>query len=116
MPYMVQQMKIKSKIWFESEKGMILSQGRVDLLKHIEQTGSLNKAAKAMNLSYQKAWKLLEISNEATEKPLVETKIGGAKGGGTQLTDYGKQLILAYESINQECWKFLEEQLQKHTI
>lgn len=106
-------MKIKSKIWIESDEGIIISEGRIQLLKQIEATGSLNKAAKAMNISYQKAWKLVDASNKASKKPLVVTQIGGNKGGGTVLTPYGKSLIDSFEIINSSCWKFLDSELEK---
>lgn len=109
-------MKIKSKIWIENDEGILISEGRVQLLKLIEETGSLNKAAKIMNLSYQKAWKLVDASNKAAKSPLIETQIGGNKGGGTILTPYGKSLIETFESINTACWNFLDEQLKKHTV
>lgn len=109
-------MKIKSKIWIETSDGILISEGRVQLLKLIEETGSLNKAAKAMNLSYQKAWKLVDASNKASKSPLIETHIGGNKGGGTVLTPYGKVLINSFEAINAACWEFLDEQLKKHSL
>lgn len=109
-------MKIKSKIWIETEQGIVISEGRIQLLKLIEVTGSLNKAAKAMNISYQKAWKLVDASNKAAKEPLVETQIGGNKGGGTVLTPYGKSLIATFEAIKTSCWEFLDTELQKHNL
>lgn len=109
-------MKIKSKIWIETDEGILISEGRVQLLKLIESTGSLNKAAKAMNLSYQKAWKLVDASNKASKFPLIASQVGGSKGGGTVLTDYGKTIIASFESINTACWDFLDEELKKHSV
>ena len=109
-------MKIRSKIWIETEEGILISEGRVQLLKLIAETGSLNKAAKAMNLSYQKAWRLIDDSNKASKNPLIETHVGGNKGGGTILTPYGKTLIDSFERINQDCWEFLDIQLKKHSL
>jgi|TARA_R110000737_G_scaffold352064_1_gene396497 molybdate transport system regulatory protein len=109
-------LKIKSKIWIESKNGIVLGEGRVQLLKKIDETGSLNKASKVLNISYQKAWRLLDEINKAAEKPLIESKIGGLKGGGTSLTPYGKSLIVIFETINKDCWKFLDEQLKKHAL
>lgn len=109
-------MKIKSKIWIESEEGVLISDGRVKLLKLIDETGSLNKAAKAMNLSYQKAWKLIDASNKAAPSPLITSQIGGSKGGGTVLTPYGKSLIASFENINSACWEYLDEQLKKQNL
>lgn len=109
-------MKIKSKIWIETDEGILISEGRVQLLKLIAETGSLNKAAKAMELSYQKAWKLVDASNKAAKHPLIETQIGGNKGGGTVLTPYGQSLINAFESINLSCWTFLDSEFKKHDL
>lgn len=109
-------MKIKSKIWIETKDGIVISEGRIQLLKLIEATGSLNKAAKAMNISYQKAWKLVDASNKASKEPLVETQIGGNKGGGTVLTPYGKSLIASFEAINSSCWEFLDAELKKYAL
>lgn len=109
-------MKIKSKIWIESNNGILLSEGRLQLLKMIDETGSLNKASKALNISYQKAWRLIDEVSKASKNTIIETKIGGAKGGGTSLTPYGKSLISIYETINKDCWAFLDEQLIKHSL
>lgn len=109
-------MKIKSKIWIETKDGIVISEGRIRLLKLIEATGSLNKAAKAMEISYQKAWKLVDASNKASKEPLVETRIGGNNGGGTVITPYGKSLMASFEAINAECWEFLDAELKKHAL
>lgn len=109
-------MKIKSKIWIEADNGILLSEGRVQLLKKIDEMGSLNKASKALNISYQKAWRLIDEVSKTSKQPLIETKIGGSKGGGTSLTPYGKSLVDIFETINKDCWKFLDEQLKKHAL
>ncbi|PJJ09231.1 molybdate transport system regulatory protein [Flavobacterium sp. 1] len=109
-------MKIKSKIWIETDDGILISEGRIQLLKLIESTGSLNKASKQMNISYQKAWKLVDASNKASKEPLIATQVGGNKGGGTVITPYGKSLIESFEAINVACWKFLDEQLKQYSL
>jgi molybdate transport system regulatory protein len=48
--------------------------------------------------------------------PLIETQVGGNKGGGTVLTPYGKLLIESFESINAACWGFLDGELKKHIL
>ncbi len=105
--------KIKSRIWIESEDNVLLGEGRVHLLKAIKDTGSLSKAAKSLNISYKKAWQLLDSVNKSAKKPVTINSIGGKGGGGAELTDYGKLLIKAFDEINRNCWAFLDEQLSK---
>ena len=105
--------KIKSRIWIETEGNVLLGEGRVQLLKAIDETGSLSKAAKTLNLSYKKAWHLLDSVNKSSKKPVTTNSIGGKSGGGTQLTNYGKTLITTFDEINKNCWTFLDNELQK---
>ncbi len=105
--------KIKSRIWIESDSNVLLGEGRVKLLKAIDKTGSLSKAAKTLNLSYKKAWHLIDSVNKTAKKPVTINSIGGKGGGGAELTDYGKSLINAFDEINKNCWDFLDNELKK---
>lgn len=105
--------KIKSRIWIEADGHILLGEGRVSLLKAIEGTGSLSKAAKSLGMSYKKAWSLIDAVNTRAQVPVITTSIGGKGGGGAELTPYGKSLVTAFETINENCWKFLDEQINK---
>ncbi|GAA3590681.1 LysR family transcriptional regulator [Flavivirga amylovorans] len=105
--------KIKSRIWIESENNVLLGEGRVHLLKAIQETGSLSKAAKSLSISYKKAWQLLDSVNKSAKKPVTINSIGGKGGGGAELTEYGKSLVNAFDEINKNCWAFLDKQLEK---
>lgn len=105
--------KIKSRIWIEYENHVLLGEGRVQLLKAIQKTGSLSKAAKSLNISYKKAWNLIDSVNKSAKRPVTINSIGGTGGGGAELTDYGISLINAFDEINKNCWAFLDEQLEK---
>lgn len=105
--------KIKSRIWIETDGHVLLGEGRVQLLKAIEETGSLSKAAKKINISYRKAWSLVDAVNKSAKKPVIKSSIGGKGGGGAQVTPYGKDLIKAFDTINNNCWKYLDKQANK---
>ena len=105
--------KIKSRIWIEYDDHVLLGEGRVQLLKAIPERGSLSKAAKTLNLSYKKAWNLIDSVNKSAEKPVTINSTGGKGGGGAQLTEYGKSLIRVFDEINQNCWEFLDKELKK---
>ena len=108
--------KIKSRIWIESEQGAFLGEGRVRLLKAIAQHGSLSKAASTLDMSYKKAWNLLDSMNKAANRPLVITSTGGKGGGGANLTAYGKDVIKTFDSLNQKCWEFLDNELKQISL
>lgn len=104
--------KIKSRIWIEANGKILLGEGRVSLLKAIEEKGSLSKAAKSLNMSYKKAWSLIDAVNSRAEQPVVIKSGGGKGGGGATLTTYGKSLIHTFETINKNCWQFLDKQIK----
>jgi len=105
--------QVKSRIWIEVDDKILLGEGRVRLLKAIEEFGSLSKASKQLNISYKKAWRLIDAVNKTAKKPVTTSSIGGVGGGGASLTPYGKNLVDAFESLNKNCWKFLDQQLNQ---
>ena len=104
--------KIKSRIWIEVDNHVFLGEGRIQLLKAVDQEGSLSKAAKSLNLSYKKAWHLLNSMNSSGKEPVTTNTIGGKGGGGTLLTEYGRKLIDTFDTINKNCWAFLDQELE----
>jgi molybdate transport system regulatory protein len=109
----VKKLQVKSKIWLKDHNMMLLGEGRVALLLAIDQLGSINKAAKSMEMSYAKAWKLIDSMNTASKQELVNTNSGGTGGGGTVLTDHGKRAITIYQKLNSACQSFLDEELAR---
>jgi molybdate transport system regulatory protein len=108
--------KIKSRIWIEADGNILLGEGRVSLLKAIDEEGSLSKAAKSLGMSYKKAWSLIDAVNKRAEKPVTTSSIGGKGGGGATLTAYGKSLVDTFETINGNCWVFLDEQIKQSKL
>jgi len=109
-------MQIKGSFWIEKDGKSFLGRGRVELLKKIDRFGSISKAAKEMKMSYKAAWDAVDIINNLAQKKVVEKTSGGKGGGGTRLTEYGKELINMYEKIHNdftEKLKALEEDLKK---
>ena len=76
-----------------------LGPGKVDLLAHIRDTGSIREAASEMGMSYMRAWTLVQTMNRLFKKPLVVAARGGAKQGGAVLTDTGKRALQLYADI-----------------
>lgn len=73
--------------------------GKVDLLEAIEAHGSLSAAARALGMSYRRAWLLLETMNRCFRSPVVVTAAGGSGGGGSALTPLGREIVTRYRRI-----------------
>lgn len=73
--------------------------GKVELLEAIDRTGSITAAAKSVNMSYRRAWILLDTVNRSLREPAVDSARGGQHGGGSALTEAGRQLIDLYRHI-----------------
>lgn len=73
--------------------------GKIALLEHIEASGSLSQAARELGMSYRRAWLLLDDLNHALAEPVTITSVGGAGGGGAQVTGFGRKLIAAFRDI-----------------
>jgi len=98
---------LEGRLWLSKGEGNFLGKGRIELLEQIERTGSISKAAKAMKMSYKAAWDSVDAMNNLAEQPLVERATGGKGGGGTRLTEYGKEIIATYRILFDEHQRFL---------
>lgn len=101
-------MKFISDLTLIDGESSFLLKKRIALLKAIDEVGSLNSAIKLVPLSYKGAWDMIDIMNNLCPTPVVEKNTGGIGGGGTRLTQYGKNLVKTYEIIEKEHQKFLE--------
>lgn len=79
--------------------GTRLGPGKAKLLNQLIETGSIKAAALALNMSYPRALKLIEQLNSAFTLPLVETKHGGADGGGAHVTETGRRILDLYNQV-----------------
>ena len=79
-----------------------LGPGKTQLLELIGETGSISGAARRMEMSYRRAWLLVDELNELFGKPVVETMAGGAGGGGATVTDFGRQVVRAFREMESQ--------------
>lgn len=100
----------------QSSSRSVLGKGVITLMRNIEETGSLNKAAKKMDMAYSKAWRILKNTSEALGCELVES----VRPRGSVLTDKGKMLLELYDKmelhLRHEADKFFLELLIQNKI
>jgi molybdate transport system regulatory protein len=73
--------------------------GKADLLEAIGRTGSISAAARAMEMSYRRAWLLVDVMNRSFREPLVHSAVGGTRGGGAQLTGAGARVLARFRAM-----------------
>jgi molybdate transport system regulatory protein len=73
--------------------------GKVRLLELIDELGSISAAARAMEMSYRRAWLLAENLNTMFREPVLTPAVGGMQGGGAVLTRLGREVIVRFRRM-----------------
>jgi molybdate transport system regulatory protein len=90
-------LKIKVQIYCGAEIAM--GPGKADLLAAIREHGSISAAARAMSMSYRRAWLLVDAMNRCWAEPLVHAVPGRAEGSGAKLSALGEDMLQRYRAI-----------------
>ncbi len=100
--------RLNYKIWLSTDHGEgILGDGKWQILKAIEEYGSLMAATEALGLTYRRTWGNLKKIEKILGVPLLEKRRGGASGGSTQLTNEGRKLVNAFDKFHTKYDKLL---------
>ena len=91
--------ELKIKIQLMCGDAVALGPGKADLLDAIAIAGSISGAARAMGMSYRRAWQLVDLMNRCWREPLVETSPGRAQGSGARLTEAGRAALAGYRAL-----------------
>ncbi len=108
-----QKMRVRSKVWIEAGGEVVAGDGKVDLLERIEGTGSIQKAAGEIGMSYRHAWGFLQKMEKRGGIKLVETQVGGREGGGAKLTPAGKDFLRRYSAFREGLDDYIEEKFRR---
>lgn len=87
------------RLYFEEKA---FGPGLMSLLSEVEKTGSLQRAARSMNMAYSKAWKMLRMAEKEWGFSLTDRETGGKDGGGSSLTPQARALIEAYSGFRRD--------------
>ncbi|MFA7242922.1 MAG: LysR family transcriptional regulator [Sulfuricellaceae bacterium] len=89
-----------------------LGPGKTHLLELIAETGSISAAARRMNMSYRRAWLLVDTMNRCFRSPLIETATGGKGGGGAHITGLGQEILRRYREMETKAIAATKEDME----
>jgi molybdate transport system regulatory protein len=93
-------LRLRSRQWVVDDKGdIIIGEGRAEILKTIQSTGSINQTAKIMRMSYKGVWSKIKVTEDYLKVKLVATD----KKRGSELTAEGKELLEKYNRLKERC-------------
>jgi molybdate transport system regulatory protein len=89
-----------------------LGPGKVSLLEAVREYGSISAAARSLDMSYRRAWMLLDELNSSLKSPATVSEQGGNSGGGCTLTPVGEAIIRLYREIEIEAQRSCSKQIE----
>ncbi len=102
------------RLWIKIDLGARgqIGPGKIGLLKAIVAEGSISAAARAMGMSYRRAWLLIDAINKTCGEPVVDTRIGGPDRGGASLTPLGEELVVLFEEVQAQAQQAAAQRLE----
>ncbi len=91
--------QVRSKVWVEASGRPVLGPGRRELLRAVDEQGSISAAARLLDMSYRKAWGQIKAMEADFGLRLVSLQTGGSGGGGAQLTPEARNLLAKYDLL-----------------
>jgi molybdate transport system regulatory protein len=89
--------RLRLRVQFGS--GFAIGSGKADILQAVAETGSISAGARSLDMSYRRAWLLIDAMNQCFREPVVDTATGGKGGGGAQITPFGALVLKAFRAM-----------------
>jgi molybdate transport system regulatory protein len=96
--------RIRLRLRIDVDREAAIGPGKIALLEAIDETGSISAAARKLHMSYRRAWLLVEDINSRLRRPAVTRAKGGRKGGSSEVTAAGKQLVHLFRKVESSAY------------
>jgi molybdate transport system regulatory protein len=110
--FLMRHVEVRSKVWLQEKGSPLMGAGRAELLRAVERTGSINAAAKELEMDYRRAWGLIDSMEKRLNFRLVVRHRGGPTRG-TCLTNEGRRLLDLYETFERQSQDSVDRQFRK---
>ncbi|GGX48867.1 TOBE domain-containing protein [Saccharospirillum salsuginis] len=100
--------RLRGDVFLLTDSEQAFAASQIELLRAVDECGSISRAAKQVGISYKTAWDRIDAMNNLASQPMVTRSAGGAKGGGTALTDFGRDIVRGFQALREEHRHFIE--------
>jgi molybdate transport system regulatory protein len=90
---------VKLKLQLMSQGVPVMGPGKALLMAAVQREGSISAAARSLDMSYRRAWLLVQTLNVAWRDQVIEAQPGGGARSGARLTPFGLELLNAYREV-----------------
>ena len=107
--------EVRFRMRIRKGDAVALGPGKVDLLEAVREYGSISAAARSLDMSYRRAWLLIDELNRSLKSPATHSEQGGQSGGGCTLTPVGETIIRLYREVEEEARRSCAKQIAELT-
>lgn len=107
--------EVRFRMRIRSGDAVALGPGKVALLEAVHEYGSISAAARSLDMSYRRAWLLIDELNRSLKSPATHSEQGGQSGGGCSLTPVGETIVRLYRDVEEEAKRSCAKQIAELT-
>ncbi len=104
------QIQPRVKVWLEMDDQYVFGFGISEILKAVQESGSMKAASELLGKSYRHVWARVKKAEQALGKPLVDTRVGGKGVSRSSLTELAGQLVSEYDALRRRMLKVVEQE------
>jgi molybdate transport system regulatory protein len=102
---------VRFRLRITQGEAIALGPGKVTLLEAVRDQGSISAAARSLNMSYRRAWMLMDELNQSLSSPAMVSEHGGNTGGRSVLTPVGEEIVRLYRAIEAQAYAACADQI-----
>jgi molybdate transport system regulatory protein len=103
--------EVRFRMRIRTGEHIAIGPGKISLLEAVRERGSISAAARSLEMSYRRAWLLIDELNKSLKSPATISEQGGQSGGGCVLTPVGEEIVRLYREVERIAEQACEQQI-----